>query len=369
MRDREAGVSRGFGFVTFACSFMAEAAMEAKEHIINEKKVEPKFAKPDLPRYKKTIPEMEAQLDDECKNKRSIFVGALKDTITEDDLVSYFSGFGNVIRALKIQDRDTGEKKTFGFVDFADFGIVRKVMNVTKHFIQGKRIRVELSRPRIEFSHQTKTVFVGGLEDGIDDPELYRYFSEFGFVTRALRIPNRDEPKRKFGFIDFDDYDAVDIVVSQREHFIDGHRVRVELALPLINDSLYEKDVVVPGETWMEKVQRKLQFAVPDQGSWGETMNNYEVFVQGGPGVKTMQFKIPRGMLEYVVGMGGKVVEEIANDSNTRIVLKKPVLGSKHVVFCITGKNQDVSTAIFIFQKIVKANLHKLNMVRPITNS
>ena len=58
---------------------------------------------------------------------------------------------------------------------------------------------MELSRPRIEFSHQTKTVFVGGLEDGIDDTELKRYFSEFGFVTRALRIPNKDGPKRKFG--------------------------------------------------------------------------------------------------------------------------------------------------------------------------
>ena len=39
----------------------------------------------------------------------------------------------------------------------------------------------------LEFSHQTKTVYVGGLEDGIDDPELHTYFSEFGFVTRALR--------------------------------------------------------------------------------------------------------------------------------------------------------------------------------------
>ena len=169
--------------------------------------------------------------------------------------------------------------------------------------------------------------------------------------------------------MDFDDYDAVDIVVSQREHYIEGHRVRVELALPLINDSLYEKDVVVPGETWMEKVQRKLQFAVPDQGNWGETMNNYDVFVAGGADVKTLQFKIPRGMLEYVVGMAGKVVEEIANDSNTRIVLKKPPLGSKHVVFSVTGKTKDVNTAQYIFQKIVKANLHKLNMVRPITNS
>ena len=49
------------------------------------------------------------------------------------------------------------------------YGVVRKIMNVTKHFIQGKRIRVELSRPRIEFSHQTKTVFVGRQEDGIGD--------------------------------------------------------------------------------------------------------------------------------------------------------------------------------------------------------
>jgi len=36
--------------------------------------------------------------------------------------------------------------------------------------MQGKRIRVESSRPRIEFSHQTKTVFVGGLE-------VYLYFT------------------------------------------------------------------------------------------------------------------------------------------------------------------------------------------------
>ncbi len=151
-------------------------------------------------------------------------------------------------------------------------------------------------------------MFVGGLEDGIDDPELHRYFSEFGFVTRALRIPNRDEPKRKFGFVDFDDYDAVDIVVSQREHFIGGHRVRVELALPLVNDSLYEKDLAGMGpssgglggqETWMEKVQRKLQFAVPDQGLWGETMNNYEVFVQGGADVQTTQFRYTISLIVF----------------------------------------------------------------------
>jgi len=93
MRDRESGKSRGFGFVTFACSFMAEAALEhAEGHTINGKKIEPQLATPDVPRYKKTIPEMEKELDVECENKRSVFVGALKDSITEDNLVSYFSG-------------------------------------------------------------------------------------------------------------------------------------------------------------------------------------------------------------------------------------------------------------------------------------
>ena len=69
---------------------------------------------------------------------RSIFVGALKENITEQDLVNYFSGFGKVLRANKILDRETGEKKTYGFVDFAEFGIVKKIMNVTKHYIQVK---------------------------------------------------------------------------------------------------------------------------------------------------------------------------------------------------------------------------------------
>jgi heterogeneous nuclear ribonucleoprotein A1/A3 len=88
-------------------------------------------------RFKKTLPEMEATLDEDCKDKRSIFVGALKETITEDDLVHYFSVYGKVIRAIKLTDRESGVKKTYGFVDFGDFGVVRKIMNVTKHFIQG----------------------------------------------------------------------------------------------------------------------------------------------------------------------------------------------------------------------------------------
>ena len=68
--------------------------------------------------------------------------------------------------------------------------------------------------------------------------------------------------------MDFDDYDAVDMVMQQREHYVCGHKVKVELALPLINDTLYDCPgaTEVTSETWEEQVQRKLQYAIPDQG-------------------------------------------------------------------------------------------------------
>jgi hypothetical protein len=116
------------------------------------------------------------------------------------------------------------------------------------------------------------------------------------------------------------------------------------------------------GESWLEKVQRKLAYAIPDHGTWGETVNNYEVFVQGKD-TTTVKFKLPREMLEWTVGMSGKVVEEIANDTNTKIVVAKPPLGSKETIFSVTGRTEDVKAAQYIFQKIVKSNKHRLNTV------
>jgi len=51
MRDKDTGKSRGFGFITFACSFMAEAVLEAPELTVGGKKIEARLAIPDLQRF------------------------------------------------------------------------------------------------------------------------------------------------------------------------------------------------------------------------------------------------------------------------------------------------------------------------------
>ena len=139
MRDHEKGKSRGFGFVTFASSFMTEAALDKAPFEINGAKITPKRATPDVERFKQTKAEFHqsnTMLDAACNGKRSIFVGALRDSTSEEDLEQYFSGFGRVVRACKCTDPETGELRRFGFVDFSEYGVVRKVMNITKHYIK-----------------------------------------------------------------------------------------------------------------------------------------------------------------------------------------------------------------------------------------
>lgn len=68
--------------------------------------------------------------------------------------------------------------------------------------------------------------------------------------------------------------------------------------------------------------------------------------------------------MEFTIGMSGKVVEEIANDTNTKIVVAKPPVGAKHTIFAITGKVDDVNAAQYIFQQIVKSNMAKMNPVK-----
>lgn len=73
--DPTTGRSRGFAFIVYTTTEAIEKVMSAPEHIINNKKVDPKKAK---------------------ARHGKIFVGGLTPEISDDDIKNYFGQFGNV---------------------------------------------------------------------------------------------------------------------------------------------------------------------------------------------------------------------------------------------------------------------------------
>ena len=56
------------------------------------------------------------------------------------------------------------------------------------------------------------------------------------------------------------------------------------------------------------------------------------------------------------------MIESIADDTGTRLGIKKGEAGSRDVIITITGKREGIKQATFIMAKIVKSNIHKLNL-------
>ena len=75
--DSETGISRGFAFVTFTDEASVKLLLKRPYHTINNKYVEARRAK-------------------SRPNLQRIFVGGIDSTLSEADILNYFSRFGKV---------------------------------------------------------------------------------------------------------------------------------------------------------------------------------------------------------------------------------------------------------------------------------
>jgi len=82
---------------------------------------------------------------------KRLFVGGLPYSVNDSKLEEMFSAVGIVSSATVITDRETGQSKGFGFVEFekdADADEAIKKLNDTE--VDGRRIVVNVARPREE---------------------------------------------------------------------------------------------------------------------------------------------------------------------------------------------------------------------------
>ena len=83
----------------------------------------------------------------------NIYVGNLPYSLTEDDLKSAFSEFGEVSSANIIMDKMSGQPKGFGFVEMPDDSEADQAIKaLNESALNGRNIKVNQARPRGERS-------------------------------------------------------------------------------------------------------------------------------------------------------------------------------------------------------------------------
>jgi RNA recognition motif-containing protein len=79
-----------------------------------------------------------------------LYVGNLPYNISDDQLRDVFARFGTPDSARVITDRDSGQSKGFGFVEFSDDQQAKQALSLNGTEFGGRSLTVNEARPRAE---------------------------------------------------------------------------------------------------------------------------------------------------------------------------------------------------------------------------
>jgi len=79
---------------------------------------------------------------------KSIYVGNLPWSATEEEIRDLFSQFGDVSSVKLVSDRETGRPRGFGFVEMEDAAAAKAVEALEGSEFGGRTLRVNEAKPR-----------------------------------------------------------------------------------------------------------------------------------------------------------------------------------------------------------------------------
>ncbi len=79
---------------------------------------------------------------------KSIYVGNLPWSATEDEVHSLFAAHGTVLSVKLVTDRETGRARGFGFVEMEDADAATAVEALDNSTFGGRTLRVNEARPK-----------------------------------------------------------------------------------------------------------------------------------------------------------------------------------------------------------------------------
>lgn len=182
-------------------------------------------------------------------------------------------------------------------------------------------------RQSIKADEQERKLFVGNLsKDATDENELKKYFGTYGKIIDASVMRNKVGCSRGFGFVLFDNTEAIDQIMSLKrdgeDFVVNSTKVYLKRALPQVSNS-------------------KAASLRPD---YRKVSDNRKVFVGGLPAIITEKD------LQHYFEQFGKVVQvELVKDRETNVLRGYAFItfGEEDVAdMCIQRRNHEICRKI-----------------------
>lgn len=120
--DPTTGRSKGFAFIIYADPNSIDKVLQVETHVINNKQVDAKKAK---------------------SRQGKIFIGGLTPEISDDEIRTHFSQFGNIIQIESPFDKQKNQRKAFCFITFDSDQVANDLLKTPKQTISGKEVDVK----------------------------------------------------------------------------------------------------------------------------------------------------------------------------------------------------------------------------------
>mmetsp|Transcript_5604 Transcript_5604/g.7360 ORF Transcript_5604/g.7360 Transcript_5604/m.7360 type:complete len:284 (-) Transcript_5604:635-1486(-) len=164
----------------------------------------------------------------------TVYVGNLDEKVTDELVWELFLQCGPVANVHLPKDKVTGLHQGYGFVEFRhehDSDYSMKIMNMIKVF--GKSIKVNKASQNVKMLDIGANIFIGNLEESVDEKLLYDTFSAFGGITKTPKVMRDPETgiSKGFGFVNFDSFEASDLAIQcMNGQFLANKQIVVQYA-------------------------------------------------------------------------------------------------------------------------------------------
>jgi polyadenylate-binding protein len=238
--------SRGFGFVQFETAEEANEAMsKVNGMLLQDKKL---FVGPFIPRSERESTNGERRFT-------NCYVKNFPESVSDADFEASFKKHGEVTSS-KVMRKDDGTSRCFGFVNFKEADHAKsavEAMNGVKVFGGEKELYVGRAEKESERKDKLKkkydqirmerlknnqlvNLYIKNLDDTIDDERLRNTFTNFGTITSAKVMRDKDRPEvsKGFGFVCFSSpEEATRAVTAMNGNMVGSKPIYVALHQPI----------------------------------------------------------------------------------------------------------------------------------------